>query len=107
MRTDPRALSARYDAASNLVFVELNTGYTIAFPPQRAQELANASPEGLSEIEISYPGFGIYFPRIDADLLVTSIAKGRFGNDRWEAAWLAAHPLEERPFPRAKHSQAA
>jgi len=49
-------------------------------------------------------GFGIYFPRIDADLLVAAIAQGRFGNDRWEAAWRAAHPLDERPVCRSSEA---
>lgn len=104
LRTEPRALSARYDQALNLVFVELNTGYTVAFPPQRSQTLHDAKPEDLVDIEIDYPGFSIYFPRLDDGPLVTSLARGRFGNDRWEAAWLAAHPLENRPFPAASQA---
>jgi hypothetical protein len=26
------------------------------------------------------------------------LARGRFGSDRWEADWMAAHPLENNPF---------
>lgn len=104
LRTQPRALSVRYDASTNLVFVELNTGYTIAFPPSRSQDLEKATPNDLAEVEIAGVGFGIYFPRIDADLLVQSIVEGRFGTDRWEAAWLAAHPLENRPSTKALKS---
>ena len=68
------------------------------------------TPADLAEVEIAGVGFGIYFPRIDADLLVSSIAEGRFGNDRWEAAWLADHPLEDRPViqsPEPVHTHAA
>jgi hypothetical protein len=100
LRTRPRALRASYDRSTNLVSVELNTGYTISFPPERSQDLHKASPAELSEVELAGVGFGIYFPRIDADLLVSSIAEGRFGNDRWEAAWRTAHPLEERPLSK-------
>ena len=98
LRTTPRALSARYDQNANLVFVELNTGYTVAFSPQRSQALHQALPEDLMEIEISFPGFGLYFPKLDEGVLVTALAKGRFGSDRWEAAWRAAHPLESSPY---------
>jgi hypothetical protein len=111
LRTQPRALSACYDPSTNLVSVELNTGYTISFAPERSQDLHRASPADLSEVELAGVGFGIYFPRIDADLLVSSIAEGRFGNDRWEAAWRTAHPLEERPICKsaeaAEHTEAA
>ena len=75
LSNDPRAVGARYDLALNLVLVELNTGYTVAFPPARSQTLASAALRSYR-----------------------AIAKGRFGNDRWEAAWRVAHPLEERPY---------
>ena len=104
LRTEPRALSAHYDQALNLIFVDLNTGYSIAFPPQRSQPLQDAKPEDLVDIEIDYPGFSIFFPRLDDGLLVPSLAQGRFGNDRWEAAWLAAHPLENRPYPAVSNA---
>lgn len=107
IQRDPRAITARYDAASNLIVVELNTGYSVAFPPQRSQPLANAKPEDLTEIEITFPGFGLYFPRLDEDISVIGIAAGRFGSDRWEAAWRDAHPLDQSPYPVNARSQAA
>jgi hypothetical protein len=93
LRTRPRAVSARFDAQANTVIVDLNWGYSIAFAPERSQELAGAKPEDLAEIEISYPGFAIYFPRIDADLWVPGLAQGIFGTKRWEADWAAAHQI--------------
>lgn len=103
LRTEPRAISACYDAAANRVCVELYTGYSIAFAPERSQDLVHATAEDLSEIEISYPGFAIYFPRVDADLRIPGMAKGIFGTARWEATWRTANPLETarplRPNP--------
>jgi hypothetical protein len=104
---DPRAISARYDANSNLITVELNTGYFVSFSPQRSQPLAKAKPEDLTEIEITFPGFGLYFPRLDEDISVKAIALGRFGSDRWEAAWHDAHPRNQRPYPVNSRSEAA
>ncbi|ADW67629.1 DUF2442 domain-containing protein [Granulicella tundricola] len=98
LRTQPRAISARYDAASHRIVVELNTGYSVSFPPERAQGFESANSESLSEVEISFPGFGIHFPKLNADLWVPALARGIFGSKRWETAWLAAHPLEELPF---------
>lgn len=91
LHSEPLALAARYDAASNTVIVQLNTGYTVAFSPQRSQALHEASPADLARIEIDLPGSSIYFPSIEDGLLVASLAHGRFGSDRWEAAWAAAH----------------
>ena len=96
--TQPRAMTAHYDAASHCIVVELNTGYTVSFPPERAQGFESATPEDLLEIEISFPGFGIHFPKVDADLWVPALAQGIFGSKRWEAAWLAAHPLQDSPY---------
>ena len=105
LRTLPRALNARYDEAVNLVVVELNTGYTVAFPPYRCQDLEHAKPEELVSVEISFPGFGLYFPAIDADLWVPGLARGVFGTPRWEAMWLATHPLEATPYPVSEAPQ--
>ena len=89
-RTLPRPVAVRYDAASRLVEVDLNWGYSIQFPPERAQELENATDDQLAQVEIAGI-WGIYFPAIDADLWVPGLVNGRFGNDRWEAAWREAH----------------
>ena len=90
----PRVVAAWYDAANNRIHIELNKGFSISFPPQRAQTLAAASPDQLSEIEFTYPGFELYFPRLDDGLWVPSLVTGRFGNDRWEADWAAKHDMD-------------
>lgn len=92
LRTEPGALAVRFDPAARSIVIELNWGYSISFSPERAQVLSNASAEDLSECELTAAGLGIYFPRLDHDMMVSSIVKGRFGNDRWEAAWAEAHP---------------
>jgi hypothetical protein len=89
---------------SNLVVVELSTGYAVSFAPQRSQALARANPEDLAEIEIDYLGLSLFFPRLDDGLLVGALARGRFGSDRWEAAWQASHPVEDRTFAPTPHN---
>ncbi len=95
INTQPRAIKASFDVSRNLIVLELNKGYSLAFSPQRSQVLTSASPAQLSQIEIDFPGFSIYFPLLDEGLQLSSILSGRFGNDRWEAAWAAAHPSEQ------------
>ena len=84
--TEPRAVSARYDAKAQRIVVELASGATFAFPPALAQGLCDASPEDLAEIEISPAGFGLHWPRIDEDYTVKGLMNGVFGTAKWMAA---------------------
>jgi len=84
--TEPRAVSARYDAKAQRIVVDLASGATFAFPPALAQGLCDASPEELAEIEISPAGFGLHWPRIDEDYTVKGLMNGVFGTARWMAA---------------------
>ncbi len=92
---EPLAVAVRYDRASHRIAIDLNRGYSILFSPERVQELQHASDEDLSEVEIDFPGSSIYFPRLDAGLLVESALTGRFGNDRWEAEWARKHSVDQ------------
>ncbi len=47
-------------------------------------------PADLAEIEISPSGFGIHFPRLDADLYLPALLQGVFGSKAWMAAQLGA-----------------
>ncbi len=107
-RTLPHPIAVRYNSAARVVEVDLNWGYSIQFPPERSQDLANATDEQLSHVEVAGV-WGIYFPEIDADLWVPHLVGGRFGNDRWEEAWRAAHVREEQMCvsPEADRSEAA
>ena len=87
-RKEPLAVSARYDQQRKRVVVKLNTGVELAFPPELAEGLQNASQAELSQIEISPSGFGLHFPRLDADLYVPALLKGVFGSKSWIAAQL-------------------
>ena len=84
--TEPRAVSARYDAKSQRIVVELTSGATFAFPPALVQGLCDASPEDLAEIEISPIGFGLHWPRLDEDYRVVGLMNGIFGTAKWMAA---------------------
>jgi len=87
-RQFPHAVSARYDRASDKVVVELSSKLTLSFSPQDAQGLENAKRSELEEIELSPSGFGIHFPKLDADLYVPGLLEGLMGSRKWMAARL-------------------
>jgi hypothetical protein len=69
------AISARNDKGSDRVIFALNTGYDITFSPRQAEGLQTAKPHELDPIEITPSGFGVHFPKIDADLCLPSLFK--------------------------------
>lgn len=83
MATEPRAVSARYDAKAGRIVVELTSGATFAFPPALVQFLRDATPEHLAEIEVSAAGFGLHWPQIDVDFTVKGLMNGVFGTKAW------------------------
>lgn len=85
-RVFPRAISAHYDRANGRVVVELSSKLAVSFRPGDAQGLEHAKPSDLSEIEISPSGFGIHFPRLDADFYVPALLEGFLGSRKWMAA---------------------
>ena len=86
LRTTPHAVAASHDQARGMVVVQLSTGLELAFPPQQAQGLETAAAEDLAAIEIDPPGFGLHFPRLDADLYLPALLEGLLGSKSWAAA---------------------
>ncbi len=82
----PRAVSAHYDRASGRVVVELSSKIAVSFRPVDAQGLERAKPADLAQIELSPSGFGIHFPRLDADFYVPALLEGFLGSRKWMAA---------------------
>jgi Protein of unknown function (DUF2442) len=87
-REFPHADSARYDRASRKVIIELSSKLTLSFSPQDAQGLEDAKPSELEEIELSPSGFGVHFPKLDADLYIPGLLEGLMGSKKWMAARL-------------------
>jgi Protein of unknown function (DUF2442) len=86
LKKGPVAVTARYDAMTGRVVIELDSGLEIGFRPQQAQGLETATPADLGEIEISPSGQGLYFPAIDADLYLPALLEGFLGSKAWMAA---------------------
>jgi hypothetical protein len=96
----PQAVSARYDPASGRVVIDLSSKLSVSFSPRDAQGLERAKPSDLEEIEISPSGFGIHFPKLDADLYVPALLEGFLGSTKWMAARIGQ--LGGRSQSRAK-----
>ena len=99
-KTLPRAVSARYDSATGRVVIDLSSKLSVSFSPHDAQGLEHAKPSDLEKIEISPSGFGIHFPKLDADLYVPALLEGFLGSTKWMAARLGQ--LGGRSQSRAK-----
>ena len=84
----PRAIAAHYDRASGRVVIHLSSKLDVSFAPRDAQGLEQAKPSQLEEIEVSPSGFGIHFPKLDADLYVPAVLEGFLGSKQWMAARL-------------------
>ena len=86
----PKAVGARYDRKSARIVVDLSSRLSVSFSPRDAQGLERAKPAQLDEIEVSPSGFGIYFPKLDADIYVPGLLEGFLGSRKWMAARMGA-----------------
>jgi hypothetical protein len=102
----PKAVNVRYDREQGRVVIDLSTGLAVAFPPNRAQGLAGARPADLSEIEITPSGYGLHFPKLDADLWLPALLEGVFGSRAWMAARLGAQGGKARSAAKANAARA-
>ena len=92
--TVPCAVAARYDAATGMITVDLNRGYSVSFHKSRSQALHNATDEQLSEIDAGTPGWSVFFPKLEDGFTVAGMLAGRFGNRNWERLWADEHHVK-------------
>ncbi len=85
VKSEPRAVAARYDRETGRVAVELANGCAYIFPAQLAQELHGADDEALSVVAVDGAGFNLHWPAIGADLYVPALVAGVFGTRDWMA----------------------
>ena len=86
----PRAVRARYDRRRGRILLHFSTGLDVSFSPRDAQGLEKAGAAQLEQIEISPSGYGIHFPKIDADLYLPAVLLGFLGSRNWIAGRLGA-----------------
>jgi hypothetical protein len=97
----PRAVKARYDRRIGRVVITLNTNLEVAFAPRDAEGLEDATPAQLDTIEISPSGFGIHFPKLDADIYLPALLEGFLGSRKWIASRMGAEGGKSRSAAKA------
>ena len=102
----PKAVSAHYDRKSGHIVIHLSSRLILSFLPRDAQGLETAKPSQLNEIEITPSGFGIHFPKLDADLYVPGLLEGFLGSKRWMASRLGQAGGQSRSSAKRAASRA-
>jgi Protein of unknown function (DUF2442) len=101
----PHAVAARYDRKSDRIILALSSNIELMFSPRNAEGLEDATPAQLSAIEISPSGFGIHFPKLDADIYLPALLEGMLGSRRWMASRLGT--VGGRSRSKAKRTAAS
>ncbi len=86
LESDFHAESAWYEPAKDLVWIKTTAGTYHGVPAAHLQGLSGATPEQLSDIEVSPQGVGLHWPQLNADLTVQGIVFGVYGSQAWMAA---------------------
>ena len=86
VRARGHAVAARHDTASGRLVVSLHNGIELAVPTRLVEGLAGADAAELAEIEVSFSGLGLHWPRLDADVSVPGLLGGALGSRAWMAA---------------------
>ena len=104
--TIPKAVSVHYDRKREQIVIDLSSKLTVSFSPHDAQGLADAEPSQLEAVEITPSGFGIHFPKLDADLYLPSLLEGFLGSKKWMAARLGQAGGQSRSKAKRAASRA-
>lgn len=104
-RRESQAIAAHYDKNTGRVMVKLGRGIELSLTPSEIEGLRNASTKELSEIEISPSGFGLHFPKLDADLFVPALLEGITGSKAWSAAMMGRAGGKAQTDAKAKASR--
>jgi hypothetical protein len=76
LKAYPTVLMAHYEPRLGQVIITLNTGFQFLLDPAKMKGLRGASRAALKDIEITGPGLGIYFPKLDVDVYIPSFLDG-------------------------------
>jgi Protein of unknown function (DUF2442) len=102
----PKAVEAHYDRSRGRIVIRLSSALEVSFSPRDAQGLERAKPSELEPIEITPSGFGIHFPKLDADLYIPGLLEGFLGSKRWMASRLGQTGGESRSTAKRAASRA-
>lgn len=87
---EPRAVSARYDAPSGRVLVEMNNGCVFGFPAWMVPGTSRATPEELANVSVQAHGEAIAFEELNADTDVNGLLLEVLHVRDWAAKYLGS-----------------
>ena len=102
----PKVVTAHYDRKRKHIVIHLSSKLLVSFSPRDAQGFEDAEPSQLDAMEISPSGFGIHFPKLDADLYIPSLLEGFLGSKKWMAARLGQAGGQSRTKAKRAASRA-
>lgn len=76
---------ARFDEATDLVTIDLNSGVSFSVPAHSIQGLEHATPEQLLILEVTPLGDGLRWDALDVDVDIVALQDGIFGTKSWMA----------------------
>ncbi|HEX8692445.1 MAG TPA: DUF2442 domain-containing protein [Longimicrobium sp.] len=94
---EPRAVSARCDAATGWTILQLANGCIFAFPPDVDSEVSALTPEQRARVRVFPGGSGLYWEGTDATLSIPGLLGGE------HRPWLAPE-AGESPAPRRRRA---
>ncbi len=84
-QSEPAARHARYNPVSREIEIELRDGRRVSVSVDLIQGLQGANDEGLSRVNVTPTGTGLYWEDLDVDINVHSLLKGIYGTRAWMA----------------------
>lgn len=79
----PKASSARYDAKSRRIVIDMTTGVTLMIPVSLIQGLQTDDEKALADFNLMADGTEIHWETLDAQFYIESFLKGVFGSQKW------------------------
>jgi hypothetical protein len=109
----PRATTISFNRTVDMINIELNTGATVSFPPEKIEGIKGARRADLLDVRSEGGGTAIWFPSLDVYLSVAPLLEQFFGPMEWgrkerrAAASRANGKRGGRPPSKATHTERA
>lgn len=81
--TEPRAVSATYNARVKHLVINLRSGATFLLPINLVEGLKSATRKEIAAVEILGNGSALHWETLDIDLSVPHLLMGQFGTKAW------------------------
>lgn len=95
---EPRAISAKYDARSKQLVINLRSGATFLLPIRLIEGLESAKSKDISAVEILGNGSALHWEALDIDLSVPHLLMGIFGTKAWMSHILSQSGRSAKPI---------